>query len=190
MGNENPASPVSSTMTKLMTPARRLPIHAYECPVSIRTQEAVRFMRTERSALLSSLRVTVSEYDGLRHMVEAKTAELNAHIVALNNLKANLGDMHKQVQSKKYRVRELEHKEHLAKLSDVMTCLEKNKKEIETDQASRNKLLTDLKKQKEDLTSQLKQIASSVEQLSTASATGQPDQQQGEGGEGSESKDN
>jgi hypothetical protein len=97
--------------------------------------------------------------------IESMTAFLNTRIMELNKVKSNLKSEKKWLELTENKIAQLEEKQRLVKLHDIMTCL-KNEEQFNTAQATQRTTMSEGMKAKADaITAALADLATKSEAI-------------------------
>jgi len=133
-----------------------------DCAVRPQTIVEIQRMRAQSFRIAQLIDQEVPIMSKRKAYVEQMTAYLNDRIRELNMVKEQLADELKWIEVSQNKIEELQQREKLAKLQDILSCLNQDTQYLEGDKASKAATINSLQTQQQNILAKIDKIKSAI----------------------------
>jgi len=144
---------------------------APDCTVRPQTIVEIQRMRAQSYRIAKLIDQEVVIMGKRKAYVEQMTNYLNDRIRELNRVKAQLGDELKWIEVSQNKIEELQEREKLAKLQDILSCLTQDTYQLEGDKQIKSQTISTLQKQSDRVLNRINSIKKSIDQVNGINGT-------------------
>jgi len=144
---------------------------APDCTVRPQTIVEIQRMRAQSYRIAKLIDQEVVIMGKRKAYVEQMTNYLNDRIRELNRVKAQLGDELKWIEVSQNKIEELQEREKLAKLQDILSCLTQDTYQLEGDKQIKSQTINTLQQQSERVLHRINSIKSTIDRVNGINIT-------------------